>query len=76
MIRLLFWIALIALAVWLWRTFKAPKAKAPRRSDNSLPMVRCARCGVHLPTDRALASGVNWYCSQVHLEQGPASRDR
>ncbi|MBA1244049.1 PP0621 family protein [Pseudomonas japonica] len=75
MIRLLFWIAIIAVAVWAWRTFKAPKAQPPRASGNTLPMVRCAQCGVHLPSDRALASGTHWYCSRAHLEQGPARRD-
>lgn len=76
MIRLLFWIALIALAFWLWRTFKASKSSSVRPSGNTLPMVRCAHCGVHLPSDRALANGVDWYCSTAHLKLGPASSDR
>ncbi len=35
MLRLLFWIALIAAAVWLWRKFKAPAsgANTPREQD-------------------------------------------
>ena len=56
MLRLLFWIALIAAAVWFWRKFKAssstPKSPAEREAA---PMVRCAHCGVHLPRDRALS---------------------
>ncbi|WP_236182040.1 MULTISPECIES: PP0621 family protein [Pseudomonas] len=77
MLRLLFWIALIAAAVWLWRKFKAPAASArsPREQD-AAPMVRCAHCGVHLPRDRALNLQQQWYCSQAHLEQGPGSSDR
>ncbi|MCQ6259868.1 PP0621 family protein [Pseudomonas hefeiensis] len=77
MLRLLFWIALIAAAIWLWRKFKSTSAapNAPRERD-APPMVRCAHCGVHLPRDRALALEQQWYCSQAHLEQGPGTRDR
>ncbi|MBV4456603.1 MULTISPECIES: PP0621 family protein [Pseudomonas] len=77
MLRLLFWIALIAAAVWLWRKIKAPAspAQSPREQD-AAPMVRCAHCGVHLPRDRALSLEQQWYCSQAHLEQGPGSSGR
>ncbi|MGN8277287.1 PP0621 family protein [Pseudomonas sp. SMN5] len=75
MLRLLFWIALIAAAVWFWRKYKGASA-APRtsRERDATPMVRCAQCGVHLPRDRALALEQQWYCSQAHLEQGPDPR--
>ncbi|MCF4996537.1 hypothetical protein GIW69_13260 [Pseudomonas syringae] len=77
MLRLLFWIALIAAAFWLWRKFKAPAAPSqPSRDQDAAPMVRCAHCGVHLPRDRALNLQKQWYCSQAHLEQGPGSSDR
>ncbi|WP_454869069.1 PP0621 family protein [Pseudomonas farris] len=77
MLRLLFWIALIAAAIWFWRKFKAPASgtNTPREQD-APPMVRCAHCGVHLPRDRALSLQQQWYCSQAHLEQGPGSSDR
>ena len=74
MLRLLFWTALIAAAVWFWRKFKGqastPKPPAEREAA---PMVRCAHCGVHLPRDRALSLDQQWYCSQAHLEQGKGS---
>jgi len=77
MLRLLFWIALIAAAVWFWRKFKGqastPKPPAEREAA---PMVRCAHCGVHLPRDRALSRDQQWYCSQAHLEQDKGSRGR
>lgn len=75
MLRLLFWIALIAAAVWFWRKFKGqastPKPPAEREAA---PMVRCAHCGVHLPRDRALSLDQQWYCSQAHLEQDKGSK--
>ena len=77
MIRLLFWIAIVFAAIWLWRKFNAPAKPAPKgKVDDAQVMVRCAQCGVHLPDNRALRSGNQWYCSQAHLEQGPGSRDR
>ncbi|CAK9887490.1 PP0621 family protein [Pseudomonas sp. NPDC087612] len=75
MVRLLFWIALIAAAFWLWRKFKASNAAGQNNSlEDPLKMVRCAHCGVHLPSDRALHRGAQWYCSQAHLEQGPGAQ--
>ncbi len=62
MLRLLFWIAVIAAAVWFWRKFKSPATKQRRTSEPSAAlMVRCAHCGVHLPQDRALSSRQEWY---------------
>ena len=69
--RLLFWVAVIFAAIWIWRRFIS-KAKSTRPTeDAAAPMVRCAHCGVHLPNDRALHRGNQWYCSPAHLEQGP-----
>lgn len=80
MLRLLFWIALIFAAIWLWRKFKAPAAsnqsQRNSRERDAAPMVRCAHCGVHLPRDRALGNQQQWYCSQAHLEQGPGASGR
>jgi uncharacterized protein len=71
MFRLLFWIAVIAAAVWLWRRFTRPAAPATKPQDEQpAPMVRCAHCGVHVPRDKALPQAQLWYCSQAHLEQG------
>ena len=72
MVRLLFWIVLIAAAFWLGRKFKlSQQPRQEAKLDAPLKMVRCAHCGVHLPTDQALAQGNTWYCSQAHLQQGP-----
>ncbi|MCW3147197.1 PP0621 family protein [Stutzerimonas stutzeri] len=66
--RLLFWIALIAVAIWLWRRMvRKPVRRKPEPS--ALPMVRCAHCGVHLPQDQAVQDKERWYCSRAHLEQ-------
>ena len=67
MLRLLFWIALIALAFWLWRRFQQPTSRAETAAEpKTTPMVRCAHCGVHLPKGSALTTGEQWYCSPEH----------
>ncbi|MDE1168131.1 MAG: PP0621 family protein [Pseudomonas sp.] len=77
MIRLIFWIVIVFAGIWLWRKFKAgvSQPQSPP-GQKTLQMVRCAHCGVHLPHDRALHRGQEWYCSQAHLEQGPGPRER
>ncbi|SED42602.1 PP0621 family protein [Pseudomonas anguilliseptica] len=77
--RLLFWIAIIAAAFWLWRRVTRPAAPRTEERNTSAaptPMVRCEHCGTHVPRDHALAKGEQWFCSQVHLEQGPQSGER
>lgn len=73
--RLLFWIAIILAAIWLWRRLKRPASPSPK-TPNAAPMVRCAHCGVHLPRAEALADNNQWYCSRAHLEQGPRRGER
>lgn len=77
MIRLIFWIALIFAALWLWRKFNsAARPGRPSAQDDIRPMVRCAHCGLHLPQNHALRHEGLWYCGQPHLEQGPSARER
>lgn len=71
--RLLFWIILIAAAFWLWRRLTRKRGSARKPEQPTLPMVRCAQCGLHLPRDQALQARDHWYCSQAHLEQGSKS---
>ncbi|MHB0851849.1 PP0621 family protein [Stutzerimonas nitrititolerans] len=66
--RLLFWIILIAAAFWLWRRVMR-KGSNKQAAQTTLPMVRCAQCGVHVPRAQALQNEDRWYCSRAHLEQ-------
>jgi uncharacterized protein len=75
MLRLIFWLAVIAAGIWLWRRFKQPRpAPQPADSQDAPPMVRCACCGLHLPKTQALQGAGLWYCSQQHLARGPQAR--
>lgn len=71
--RLLFWIILIAAAFWLWRRLTSKPKSTHQPQQKTLPMVRCAECGVHLPREQALQNHDQWYCSQAHLEQDNTS---
>lgn len=72
--RLIILIALVATVFWLWRKLTR---KAPAKPDEPAPpMVRCARCGVHVPQKQALQADQQWYCSQAHLEQGSGKGDQ
>lgn len=71
MFRLIFWIALIAIAIWLWRRINNPTPRASQRSDSTQAMVRCAHCDLHVLQREALEHAGQWYCSQQHLEMGP-----
>lgn len=71
--RLLFWIILIAAAIWLWRRLTSKPTPTGKPQQTSVTMVRCAECGVHLPREQALQRHDQWYCSQAHLDQGSAS---
>ncbi|OOZ40529.1 hypothetical protein BOW53_07390 [Solemya pervernicosa gill symbiont] len=59
---------LIALAFIIWLIVYLLRSKdrkaAPDKSE-SVKIVRCAHCGVHIPVDDAVG-GPNYYCSLEH----------
>ena len=70
----LFRTILIGLAVWLaWhflrRLLQRPDAKSPKPQP-AQRMVRCARCGMHVPEDQALTGPDGQYCSAEHRDAG------
>ena len=71
--RLLFWVAIIFAAIWIWRRFISQPKRTRAAEDAAAPMVRCAHCGVHIPKAQALSQDQQWYCSQAHLEQDSTS---
>ncbi len=75
--RLVVLILLAVAAVWLVR--RALRASAARQAGQRRPsgegdLVRCARCGLHLPRAEARAAGEQLYCSEVHARLGPGAR--
>ena len=71
--KLLVLILLVVLAVWLVRralraasSDRAPQARSPEVGD----LVRCARCGVHLPRSEARQAEGRLYCGEEHARLG------
>jgi uncharacterized protein len=71
--KLLVLVLLVVLAVWLVRRAlrngnrgEPPQAGAPEVGD----LVRCARCGVHLPRSEARQAEGRLYCGEEHARLG------
>jgi len=75
--RLLWWIALVACVIWMWRDRTAAAVSsvrgAGRRQDDARgeAMLACACCGLHFPASEAVvdASGAV-YCGEAHRQLG------
>lgn len=70
--RLLIVIILVFAGFWLWRRLTR-KRDDGKPQHTTLPMVRCAHCGVHVPQEQALQAEGKWYCSRTHLKQDSGS---
>jgi uncharacterized protein len=69
-VKLLLWLAVGLLVVWLMRkkTLGAPNAFRPKPRRNEIEsMIQCAHCGVHIPVSESVvdASG-RAFCSEEH----------
>lgn len=65
--RLLVLIGLVGLAYYLLRRYLAPGRSEPKNQDRFAPMVRCERCGLHLPKQEAVAlKNDEFYCCEQH----------
>jgi uncharacterized protein len=71
--KLLFWLAIIALGVlWLLRSGKSrskpsAQSKGAAQHDAGEAMVQCAHCGVHVPASEALQNAAGLvFCSEEH----------
>lgn len=67
--KLLFYILLALLVYQVIKKRSRPlPPQEPRREVED--MVRCARCGVHLPRSEAIMSGGEFYCCDAHRKEG------
>lgn len=70
--KLLIVLLAVAAGVWLWQRGRARAlrdAAAPRRQAKALPMVRCARCGTHVPGNEAVVGQHGSYCTPLHRRE-------
>jgi len=68
MSRLLFLLAVIIVVYLLLRSYRrqSPRQDAPASGEE---MVRCVKCGVHLPKSESILAGGNFYCSDAHRRE-------
>ena len=71
--KLLILLLAVLAGVWLWQRGRreARLQRPPRRTGEAaaLPMVRCGRCGTHVPGDEAIAGQRGTYCSTAHRRE-------
>jgi uncharacterized protein len=65
-------ILLAVLAVWLVRrALRGPRsAQGAEKQPIQQDLVRCARCGVHLPRSEARQADGQLYCGEEHARLG------
>ena len=67
--KLLFLLAVIAVVYWLLRSYRNSLSRDNPSQTTSEDMVRCARCGVHLPKSESILAGGEFYCSEAHRRE-------
>lgn len=77
MTRILLFVGVALLVVWLWRSTRrthheqAPDSQ-PAPPTDPQEMVRCAECGLHLPLADAVTGRAGVYCSDEHRQRAEA----
>ena len=66
----------IGLIIWLvyrmfYRLLNKPKAQQKVKKQSPRDMVKCAHCGIHIPSEEALERDGHFYCSPEHRDAGP-----
>jgi len=76
--RLIVLIVLVVLAVWLvrraLRATRSGQEAQVRPPAETGQLVRCARCGVHLPRAEAREAAGKLYCGEEHARLGAGER--
>jgi uncharacterized protein len=75
--RVVVLILLVVLAVWLIRRALRASTGAQqvrKEGPDQQDLVRCARCGVHLPRAEAREAGGQLYCGEEHARLGAGER--
>lgn len=70
--KLLILLLVVLGGVWLYQRGRARALRgndAARNPPKALPMVRCARCGTHVPRDDAVLGQRGSYCTNAHRRE-------
>jgi len=69
MSRLIILFVVIAVVYWLLKSYRKSSPKQDASTTASEDMVRCARCGVHLPKSEAMISAGKFFCGEAHRRE-------
>ena len=68
--RYLLLLLLVGYVLWRWREAQARRRAAPSpkqaEQTQTIELVECAHCGVHLPVVQALTVRSDYFCSAAH----------
>lgn len=70
--KLLVVLLAVLAGVWLWqrgRRLKHSDQQPRKAARGTLPMIRCTRCGIHVPGDEVVAGRRGSYCSVTHRRE-------
>jgi uncharacterized protein len=69
MSRLFFILAVIIVVYLLLKSYRRQAPKQQDKPASAEEMVRCARCGVHLPKSESILAGGDFFCSDEHRRE-------
>jgi len=69
MSRLLFLLAVIVVVFLLLRSFRKRAPGQQQTPAAAEEMVRCAKCGVHLPKSESILAGGKFFCCDAHRQE-------
>ena len=66
----------LLLVYWILRSYRrrVERGEPPPPAAGGEDMVRCARCGVHLPRSESIATQGRFYCSTEHQQAHQSER--
>ncbi len=71
-LRSLLLVAAIVAVIWIVARLRKGRDQPPARAARVGSMVRCAHCGLHLPSDEAVSNRAGQhFCSSEHRDLGP-----
>jgi uncharacterized protein len=80
--RLIFLIAVAVVVYLLLKSYRnrisgeKPTVRVEPPPEHAEDMVRCVRCGVHLPRSESLMAGGKFFCCEDHRRAHQASMDK
>lgn len=76
MIRLIVLFAAIAVTAWAVQMLRKPHRRIKRHPPNrGGDMVKCAHCGLHLPSHEAICAAGRSFCSVEHRDRHLSDTD-